>query len=312
MHRAGMPSYVMTEQSKWGRGRLGQEALDALACGLPASELWSLLLSVMEARAQQRGGATLREQWRNDRFVQPCPVDQRTLHEVEGHLLQAASAFEALALSPIAPLGVCSAVALASQNKILSTARGTEVVSDPTNVLALECARRLREDGSVQVRLATSHRCVRAQALPKLPGFAAHFQMFCLVSAAHERPNRAFLVSALAEHINTHLAALERLAQHGYQTRERAVRILATERNASIAERVARDVGAAVRHQALNHHYYEGIRFMIDVQLPDGGQVPLIDGGAFDWLRKLCSNNKLVFVASGMGSQLIAYLLRPR
>ena len=50
---------------------------------------------------------------------------------------------------------------------------------------------------------------------------------------------------------------------------------------------------------------------MIDVKMGEGREIPLIDGGAFDWLHKLCSNNKLTFVASGMGSQLIAYLLRP-
>jgi hypothetical protein len=68
-----------------------------------------------------------------------------------------------------------SAVALASQNKIVSTIRGTEVVSDPTNVLALECAKRLQAEPGAHVRLTTSHRCVRAQPFPKLPGFAAHF-----------------------------------------------------------------------------------------------------------------------------------------
>jgi hypothetical protein len=41
----------------------------------------------------------------------------------------------------------------------------------------------------------------------------------------------------------------------------------------------------------------------------DGAKIPLIDGGAFDWLRKLASN-QLAFVASGMGSQLIAQLFR--
>jgi hypothetical protein len=54
------------------------------------------------------------------------------------------------------------------------------------------------------------------------------------------------------------------------------------------------------------------MRFMIDVDVRQGSQIPLIDGGAFDWLRKLCSNNKLAWVAGGMGSQLIACLLRPR
>jgi hypothetical protein len=217
----------------------------------------------------------------------------------------------AVELSPLAPLGVCSSVALASQNKIVSTARGTEVTSDPTNVLALECARRLQEDSGLHVRLASSHRCVRAQAIPNRPGFAAHFRMFCLVSAGHERENREFLCAALAEHINTHLAALDRLAQQGYLTKHRNVRLLATQRNTPLAQRVASTVNAAVHHQALDHPYYDGIRFMIDVSMGQGGDIPLIDGGAFDWLRKLCSNNKLSFVASGMGSQLIAYLLRP-
>jgi hypothetical protein len=271
-----------------------------------------VLLGVLEARATRRTTASLREQWGKDRFVQPCYVDQRSLHEVEGHLLAAATAFEAVELSPLAPLGVCSAVALASQNKIVSTARGTEVVSDPTNVLALECARRLKADGGLHVRLASSHRCVRAQAIPKQPGFAAHFRMFCLASAGHERENREFVRDALAEHINTHLAALDRLGRHGYLTQIRTVRLLATQRSAQLAERVAKTVNADVRHQALDHPYYDGIRFMIDVRVGEGGAIPLIDGGAFDWVRKLCSNNKLAFVASGMGSQLIADQLRKR
>jgi hypothetical protein len=45
---------------------------------------------------------------------------------------------------------------------------------------------------------------------------------------------------------------------------------------------------------------------------PDGACFPLIDGGAFDWLRKVSANDKLAFVASGMGSQLAAYAFRNR
>ena len=302
----------MEDTRSWAHEGLPAEAREALASGLPASRLWSVLLGVLEARATRRTTASLREQWATDRFVQPCYIDQRSLHEVDGHLLAAATAFEAVELSPLAPLGVCAAVALASQNKIVSTARGTEVVSDPTNVLALECAKRLKEDSGLHIRLASSHRCVRAQVFPKRPGLAAHFRMFCLVSAGHERENREFLASALAEHINTHLAALERLAEHGYQTQSARVRLLATEQNRQLAERVATSVNADVHHQELNHSYYDGIRFMIDVKVDEVSELPLIDGGAFDWLHKLCSNNKLTFVASGMGSQLIAYLLGPR
>jgi len=301
-----MPS----DPRSWTDAGLGADIREALVSGLPGHELWSLLMGVLEARAARRTPASLREQWKTDRFVQPCYVDQRSLHELDAHLLAAASAFEAVELSPVAPLGVCSAVALTSQNKVVSTARGTEVVSDPTNVLALECAKRLTEDGRQHVRLATSHRCVRAQAVPKQPGFAAHFRMFCLASAGHERENREFLVDALVEHINTHLAALERLRQSRYSIEVQAVRLLATERNAQLAERIAAGVDVPVEHHRLEHAYYDGLRFMIDVRAPNGAVIPLIDGGAFDWLRKLCSNDKLTFVASGMGSQLVAYLFR--
>ena len=104
-------------------------------------------------------------QWERDRFTSPAIVDQRTMNELDSHLLAAAAEFEALELSPLAPLGVCSVVGPTSQNKIVSALRGTEVVSDPTNVLALECAKRLREKPRRTIKLATCHRCVRAQPL---------------------------------------------------------------------------------------------------------------------------------------------------
>jgi hypothetical protein len=40
---------------------------------------------------------------------------------------------------PVAPLGACAIMGHASQNKVLSALRGTEVVADPTNVMALVC-----------------------------------------------------------------------------------------------------------------------------------------------------------------------------
>ena len=302
---------MSSSDRSWSHEGLGAAAYAALSAGMPASEVWSLLLGVLEKRAATRTPANLRQQWKQDRFVQLCYVDQRTLVELDRHLLAAASAFESVELSPLAPLGVSSAVALASQNKIVSTVRGTEVVSDPTNVLALECARRLQADPTAHVRLVTSHRCVRAQALPKAPGFAAHFRMFALVSAGHERESHSFLVESLTEHICTQLAALTRLEQHGYLFAERKVQLLATARFEKHAQRIAAGVdGAPVIHAPLDHDYYDGLRFMISARAPGGGEIPFIDGGAFDWLHKLTSNHKMTYVASAMGSQLAAYLFR--
>ncbi|HKE96703.1 MAG TPA: hypothetical protein VKB34_20505, partial [Povalibacter sp.] len=283
----------------------------ALAQQLPASQLWSLLLWVMQQRAAQRKPATLQQQWQNDRFVAPSYVDQRTFVELDLELLAAARHFESIELSPLAPLGSCSSIALTAQNRIVSGIRGTEVISDPTNVLALESARRLREDPTQVVRFATSHRCVRAQPFPDKPGFAAHFRMFCMTTAGHEVKDQALVVEALVDHIRTHLAGLDRLEQHGYAFPDRAVTLLATPAREPLAQRVAAALsGIRVVHKPLVHEYYNGLRFMINAGSVQGEGIPLIDGGAFDWVAKLTSNRKLVFVASAIGSQLAAYLFR--
>ena len=301
---------VMPPGRQWTSAGLDERAMIALNGGLAPSELWSLLLDVMALRAAARSPADLARQWARDPFVQPAYIDQRTLTSLDGHLLAAAHQFEALELSPLAPLGACSVVGLASQNKVVSALRGTEVTSDPTNVFALECARRLRADPAQVVRLATCHRCVRAQQVPKQPGFAQHFRIFCLATSGRESQDHAFLVAALAEHIQTHLAALDRLEQHRYRFHERRVRILATDARAALGDRVAAALTLPVERAPLEHPYYGGIRFMIHVHTRDGADIPLIDGGTFDWVGKLAANNRLVFVASGMGAQLVAYLFR--
>jgi hypothetical protein len=268
-------------------------------------------LDVIEQRAAQCTPRSIGQQWARDRFVTPAYTDQRTLNALDGHLLAAAPGFDALELSPLAPLGSCSAVALASQNKIVSTLRGTEVVSDPTNVLALESARRLSQDPMQIVKLATSHRCVRAQPFPKLPGYAAHFRLFSLATAGHERKDHGLLVESLAEHIRTHLNALDRLELNGYRFAERRITILAAPARERLGQRVAASVGATpVAFEALTRDYYDGLRFMISARCPAGDGIPSIDGGAFDWVGKLTSNRKHIFVASALGTQLAAYLFR--
>jgi hypothetical protein len=298
-------------QRTWLRQGVSDEAYSALTRDLPASRLWSLLLEVIEQRAA-RTPSTLAEQWSSDRFVQPAFIDQRIFVELDGHLLAAAAAFEAIELSPLAPLGVCSAVGLASQNKIVSTTRGTEVLSDPTNVMALECARRLREKPDAVVRLATSHRCVRAQEVPKQPGFAAHFRIFCLATAGREQKDYALVQNGVVEHITTMLAGLSGLEQHGYAFPNRVVKVFATPERAHVGDRIAAALpGVEVMRAPLEHPYYSGgVRFQIGARGVQGADVPLIDGGTFDWVGRLAANNRLAFVATGMGSQLAAYVYR--
>ena len=295
----------------WTTAGLDEAARKALASELPASALWSLLLDVLARRAAERRPSDLLQQWQRDGFTRPAPVDQRTAMSLDLALFAAAAAFEAVELSPLAPLGVCSVVGLGSQNRIVSALRGNEVVADPTNVLALECAQRLREQPGATVRLATSHRCVRAQAVPKGKGFAQHFRIFCLATAGREQQDHGFLVAALAEQIRTWLRALASLEAQGYSFPGRSLALLASKGRERLAERVSSSiVGVPVSHGVLEHRYYSGLRFSIFTEQTPHGGFPLVDGGAFDWLQKLTSNRRLVYVASGMGSQLAAALFR--
>src|SRR2546428_88767 len=92
----------------WASEGIGRAAYGALAQELPASEVWSLLLEVMARRAARRTETDLRRQWERDGFTRPSCVDQRTLVDLDGHLLAAAADFEAIELSPLAPLGSSS------------------------------------------------------------------------------------------------------------------------------------------------------------------------------------------------------------
>jgi len=281
---------------------------DRLAREMSGSELQSMLLEVIRERARARAPRDVLEQYTRDRFVRPAAIDQRVFNEIDRHLLAAADGFEAIELSPLAPLGTCSTMALTDQHRTVGALRGTEVVSDPTNVLALECAERLRATPDAELHFATSQRVVRAQPAPKRPGFAQHFRLFVLASAARERADHAFAVAALTRHINTLQRALDRLEEHGHRFGTRRVDLLATDAAAAIADRVAAINPGLVRKR-LEHAYYSGgVRYMLWVTGPDGTEVPLGDGGLFDWLPKLTANRRHVYVASGLGAQLVALL----
>lgn len=295
----------------WGVEPIGEAAFEQLAAGLSGAKLQSLLLHVMQRRAKRRDASELLAQYVRDPFCAPAAVELRTSLELDGHLLAAAPDFQAIELSPVAPLGACSVVAPTDQNRVLSALRGTEVVSDPTNVLALECARRLRREPSAELHLATSQRVIRAQPVPKLPGYAQHFRIFVLASAGRETKSHAFTVSALERHVRTMLGALDRLEQHGYAFGARRVVLLATPEREVLADRIASTFGSLSSRALLDHPYYSGgLRFQIWATTPDGRSLPLIDGGVFDWLGSILSNRSAVYVASGCGAQLIALQFR--
>jgi hypothetical protein len=296
----------------WSHSLIDPRAFAQLADELPGTELQSLLLEVMRRRAAARSPHDVLAQFRRDRFVAPSTLDQRVLVALDAHLLAAAAEFEALELSPLAPLGASSTIAPTDQHRVVSALRATEVVSDPTNVLALICAERLRAAPDAALHLATSQRVVRAQPVPPLPGYAAHFRIFVLASAGRETAEHGFTVATLARHVRALVAGLDRLERDGYAFGARRVEVLARADRAAIGDRVADAISVVpVARGPLDHAYYSGgVRYRLWVTATDGTEAPIGDGGAFDWVAKLTANRRHVFVASGFGAQLAAFAFR--
>lgn len=107
-------------------------------------------MSVARERAARVEPARLMRRWAEDRFVRPSPADPRRIHAIEDRIWgRLPVEFTGVELSPVTPMGTCVAVGAADQNRIVSTMRLTEVVSDPTNPWR---SRPLSGDGPANLR----------------------------------------------------------------------------------------------------------------------------------------------------------------
>src|SRR5713101_7521821 len=107
----------------------------ALERSLDPRDLHTLLLDLIRSRASAVTPARLMQRWQHDRYVRPSSSDPRQVWRTEARLWELLpDQFERIDLSPVTPLGTCSAVAPVDQHRVISTIRGSEVVSDPTNV----------------------------------------------------------------------------------------------------------------------------------------------------------------------------------
>src|SRR5512133_3517824 len=102
---------------------------------LAPTDLQSILLEVFRQRAQDQQAADVLSAYETNRFVHPSPTSPTSLLEWELTAFRnLPDGFQAVDLSPVCPLGTSSTIALVDQNRVVSTIRNTEVVSDSTNV----------------------------------------------------------------------------------------------------------------------------------------------------------------------------------
>ena len=299
-HEAGVPGLVST-----------------LAEHLSPTDLQSILLEVYRIRSSRIQPATLLSDFESNRFVQLSTVSPTSLLRWEqiafAHLPQE---FQPIALSPVCPLGTNSVVAPVDQNWAVATARNTEVVSDSTNVLALECSIRRREllrvnpKSSDPVHLAASHRLLRAQRYEGSK-LVAHFSSVALCSAGRDQGNLRFELAALRLHIHFYLASLRAFLGRGVPL-HLSVTDLGSNPHGELIET---QLLSAIRsefediecvfdeHRTSGRGYYLDLCFHIHATATAGQRLELVDGGSVNWTQKLLSSAKERLVISGIGSE---------
>ncbi|MFE6965627.1 hypothetical protein ACFVAJ_10950 [Agromyces sp. NPDC057679] len=284
------------------------------------SETRAAQLSLVRDQAGRRRLVDVARQYDTDVFVTPAPIGLRLANTLDRLALDAAADFESLLLSPLAPLGASSVMAPGSQDRVVSTTRATEVVSDPTNVLALECARRLGTGAAVgpavDVRLATVQQTVRAQPLPAggRTSHSRHFRMFALAESGRGRPDDGFEADAVARQLAAHDRLLDACANElPVEVGRRRAIVRAAPGAETLGARVRDRIIETMPHvevvsEALDSAYYDGLRVGFGAFDASGGFVEIADLGRFDWVARLRSDHRLRFVASGFGLQLVPLL----
>ena len=288
-----------------------------LATRLSPTDLQSLLLEVFHQRAQRQQPSEVLATYQSNRLVKPGSVSPAQLLAWERlayeHL---PPEFELVTLSPVCPLGTAAAVAPIDQDWVLSTIRNVEVVSDSTNVLALECAVRRRHrlldnpKSKEVIHLATSHRLLRTQSYSN-PALSSHFSALALCSAGQDQGNLRFELTSLVLHITFYLRALTAYLGPEIELRVAVVDPESADRRAFLKDRLFAPIQDefpqvdCVFDRERDQGYYADLRFHIDATTPAGSPIELVDGGPVTWTQALLSNGKERCVISGIGSERV-------
>lgn len=287
--------------------RADADVLPRLA-GLQSADLRALLLDVAARRAGALRPADILRHFEAQQSLRPAALDAASHRRFVAWAMDLLpEGYRELTLAPHAPLGTSSVLAGFSQDRVMSTIADTEVVSDSTNVLALECARRRRAQAARRepspTRLAAAHRMLR-------PREGAHFGLLALCAAGRDQGSFALQLEALGEQLGWHLRVIAGHAPH------LELEVLLTDlsdgrRRSGLRERLIVPMQAewpGVRWsfddaREAGRGYYVETCFAINAVRQDGWRENLSDGGLTDWTARLLSDDKEWLLISGLGSE---------
>lgn len=302
--------------------RINPELVNVLATQLSGTELNSILLEVFNQKTSALTPPELLNQYQKNRFVKPADLPVLKMKRMELDILELFErhSFPAIELSPVAILGSCSVVGPVNQKKVLSALRGTEVIADSTNAIALHaCDLKQRNEvphslSPVWMRCCNIQRHLRTQVM-RGKGFRPHFKIGCLVTCGTDSGNFEFEKVALYEH----LRAMKHLFSGYFKVEEVSFRLLPRAGYANSADLLSRtaeylkseDPGirlSIVEQPANQNQYYKGIQYKVDIRV-NGEAYEIGDGGFVDWTQQLLQNKKERMLSTGFGLDLMYRIL---
>jgi hypothetical protein len=244
-----------------------------------------------------------------NRFSIPSELDPVEYHTLEAELLSLAKEIDIkpLLLSPTAPLASCSTFECVDQNKILSATRGVEILADPTNMIAIIIANKLKNrelDNQSSLHYCTTARTVRAQSFQNTKMSFAHFGLFCMVSSGKDIGSYNCEKDLLIKHLtyykkvflekyNASLTITLR-KRSGYSDNDGFFN-----RMSELTQNELPDIPISFDLENEDNNYYKGINFKIYMN-KDGESIEIGDGGFVDWIKKMTTNNKERCLISGI------------
>ena len=298
--------------------QLGNGNLLCELLSLSKSDLNSLLLELFHLRVQDISPSELLKAYKQNRFSAPSETNPIKYHEFEVDLLSIAQAMDIkpLLLSPSAPIGSCSAFGCVAQNNIISAVRGTETLSDPSNMLAIIIADKIKGnqiDNNNSQHFCTTARIVRAQAFSG-KDFYAHFGLFCMVSTGNRRDSYACEVNLLKKH----LAYYKKLFLNTFKIK---FFIVLRKRNgyadnecffarmSDFLQSELPDIHVSYDYSDCDNSYYKGVNFKLYTDI-NGEAIEIGDGGFVDWIQKMIGSKKERCLISAISIDRLIYKLQ--
>lgn len=147
----------------------------------------STMLNIFSERSKKISCSNLIKNYQmKNNIYGPSKIDPRIYNEISNIFFDSVNNdFECIELSPVNPFGLNASLTFTNQNNVLSCIRNSEVISDSSLAMVLECANRIKNAKENNVNLASSTRLLRMQnyGSGKKAHWNQHFRACSLVSS---------------------------------------------------------------------------------------------------------------------------------